>query len=121
MPEHDKSDAVESIKFVADYLKHLTTLSTGSLLLISTFLEKFFARPLWKPCVIVALSSFLVSVIGAALALTALAAMIEDPLDYFSDSGLAFGFGLIATWAGFLVGIISFAAFAIKNLIQFSN
>ena len=34
---------IEEIKFLADYVKHLTTLSTGSILIVATFLEKLFA------------------------------------------------------------------------------
>ena len=44
----------ESWKLQYDIYKHLTTLSTGSILLLITFLEKLFARPIWKWLVIVA-------------------------------------------------------------------
>lgn len=111
------------MKFWADYIKHLTTLSTGSVLLISTFLEQFFTRPLWKPCVAVALSAFLLSVIGAIIAYTSMAWVSirwdDDPTEHWGNTsaGNVASGGLYVAWIGFLTGIISFAAFAIRNLL----
>jgi hypothetical protein len=47
-----------------DYLKHLTTLNTGSILIVATFLEKLFEQPKWNVLVGVSLVSFIVSIIG---------------------------------------------------------
>jgi hypothetical protein len=39
---------IERYKSIAEYLRHITALSTGSIVLISTFLEKLFPQPQWK-------------------------------------------------------------------------
>ena len=43
MSENLKPDDV--LKIFVDYLKHLTSLSTGSILLVATFRDKFFKQP----------------------------------------------------------------------------
>ena len=48
---YDRGGEAEFRKLWSDYLKHLTTLSTGSILLIATFLEKLFSQPRWKAAV----------------------------------------------------------------------
>jgi hypothetical protein len=64
---------LESAKFWADYLKHTTTLSSGSILLIPTFLEKLFAHPHWKASVVVSLLGLLSSLLGSVGAFTYIA------------------------------------------------
>lgn len=58
----------DQFKALCDYLKHIATLSAGSILLIATMLEKMFAQPhgrSWIACAMVAfLSSLIASAIG---------------------------------------------------------
>ena len=61
----NKSEQVEYIKALLEYLKHLTTLSTGSIVLTTTFLEKLFQNPLWKTAVVVSLIGFMTSIISS--------------------------------------------------------
>lgn len=118
-----KPETIESMKFWADFLKHLTTLSTGSILLIGTFLEKLFARPAWKAAVIVALSGFLVSVIGSVLSFSALVVWSpnwdDDAKDHWGNrpEGTIAGIGIWIAWIGFLAGIVSLTLFTVKNLL----
>ena len=63
MPKLD----IEHTKLFNDYIKHLNTLSTGSILLLVTFLEKIFTNPHYKWLVIVSLICFLLSVIGGVI------------------------------------------------------
>jgi hypothetical protein len=46
-----------------DYLKHLTTLATGSIVLLATFAEKFPAASSWRLLLRVAMAAFLLSVL----------------------------------------------------------
>src|SRR5689334_1487014 len=48
-----------------DYLKHITTLSTGSIVLLATFAEKFPKDAAWRPLLGVAMGGFLASVLAA--------------------------------------------------------
>lgn len=112
---------LETAKLWSEYLKHLTTLSTGSILLVATFLEKVFAHPQWKWAVVTAITGFLISVIGSVLALTMLALNIEmwdeggDP-NYTSGDRVG-RTALYLSWSGFAIGIVSVASFSVKNIL----
>lgn len=98
------------------YFRHLSTLSTGSIIIIAAFLEKVFTEPAWIFLVKISISGFLLSVVCSVIAYTLLigsADAVETP------PGLADGVGvaaLLLTWLGFLVGISTLAVFAIKNI-----
>ena len=109
----EKKDA-EVTKICIDYLKHLTTLSTGSLILIVTFIEKIFLHPEWKVLVAVAIGALLVSIVSAVLAMTAFVGAIHYPPE--GSLKLLGASGLVGTWLGFLVGMTSLTVFAIRNL-----
>jgi hypothetical protein len=109
---------LESYRAERDFYKHLTTLSTASVVLIATFLVRVFPNPEWKELVNVSLSGFAVSVVGCAV-MYALAVLDTDselslhkqmPTRWVSWLPITAGLG------GFFVGIATLAAFAIHNL-----
>ncbi|HEX3534085.1 MAG TPA: hypothetical protein VHT23_07675 [Gemmatimonadaceae bacterium] len=109
---------LESYRAERDFYKHLTTLSTASVVLIATFLVKVFPNPEWQDLVNVSLSGFAVSVVGCAV-MYALAVLDTDselslhkqmPTRWVSWLPITAGLG------GFFVGIATLAAFAIHNL-----
>jgi hypothetical protein len=110
---------LEQTKAYIEYLKHLTTLSTGSILLIATFLEKLFSRPLWKTAVVISIAGFIISVLASITVYSIILENEFDP-DYhlsLSWTSLLYLVGLLVVWGGFLIGVISLAAFTIRNLI----
>ena len=114
----DQSEYREQIKLYVEYLRHLTTLSTGSIVLIVTFLERLFSKPLWKVAVVISLVGFMVSVLASIVVYTV---TIWFPSENFRKSNrLAgiHGLGIIFTWAGFLIGILCLGIFALRNLMQ---
>ena len=109
---------LESYRAERDFYKHLTTLSTASVVLIATFLVRVFPDPEWRELVNVSLSGFAVSVVGCAV-MYALAVLDTDselslhkqmPTRWVSWLPITAGLG------GFFVGIATLAAFAIHNL-----
>jgi hypothetical protein len=50
-------------KYVADFHKHLTTLSTGTLVLLSSFVDKLFHTPKWKALVVVTMLGLLSTIV----------------------------------------------------------
>ena len=66
-------DAVEGEKIFEDFYKHLTTLNTGAILLLSTVLEKAYVNPQAKIFIAISLACFIISIItsSAAILLTA--------------------------------------------------
>jgi hypothetical protein len=109
---------LESYRAERDFYKHLTSLSTASVILIATFLEKAFPDPEWSGLVNVSLGAFAVSVVGCAI-MYALAVLDTDselslhkqmPTRWVSWLPITAGLG------GFFLGIAALAAFAMHNL-----
>jgi hypothetical protein len=105
----------EGRKLVYDAIKHLTTLSTGSILLLVAFLEKFFKEPEWKGLVAASLICFILSTIGSFIAMLVLSSAVKkygnvDELEVNVGAG-AMLFSIIS----FIIGIICFVVFALKN------
>ena len=109
---------LESYRAERDFYKHLTTLSTASVILIATFLEKVFPNPEWKELVNISLSGFAVSVVGCAVmyALAVLDTDSELSLHAQMPTRWVGWLPITAGLGGFFVGIASLAAFAIHNL-----
>jgi hypothetical protein len=111
----------EWAKFWVEYFKHLTTLSTGSILLVVTFLEKLSSQPHWKWAVVAAILALLLSVLGSVAAFTVVALNVDswdtddDPREQFGEKIARLS--LYTAWGGFGVGMISLALFAIRNLL----
>jgi DMSO/TMAO reductase YedYZ heme-binding membrane subunit len=101
-----------------EYLKHLTTVSTGAILLLVAFLEKIFKQPEYKPAIAVSLVSFLVSIMLCAMAQTSI---IEKASEKKNESwrdkvqNLTVTLCLLALLC-FIVGMISLVIFGLKNL-----
>ena len=111
---------LEFYKFVADYLKHITTLATGSIVLVVTFLEKVFPSPVAKPAVMVALVAFTICVVGTTAIFTILIGF-ESPRH--SDETPAWAqivavFFFSTTLVAFLVGIVALTVFGVMNLLK---
>ena len=108
---------IERYKALLDYSKQLTTLSTGSIVLIAGFIEKAFPSPEWETLTVLSLVAFMVSIISAVIAHTM---FIFDFPPHKSEQevwvAIFGGGGLVFAWTGFLVGIVCLAIFAAKNL-----
>ncbi|WP_462156315.1 hypothetical protein [Pseudoalteromonas piscicida] len=110
--ENDKKiENVELLKLSFDWCKHISTLSTGSILLMVSFLEKLSQQPSWKLLLPVALISFVCAILGTLG--VQLEHLIEAEYKEPTTFGIVAGF---ATLFGFLIGIIALAAFGVKNL-----
>jgi len=109
-----KDPFTEGLKLQYDFFKHLTTLSTGTILLLVTLIEKLFITPEWKLLVPIALSSLLVTVISSLYNMVTISSAIEiDEVDEEDEYSLYKTF-LVAA-GSFLIGLISIAVFVGKN------
>jgi hypothetical protein len=104
----------ERAKLLHDYFKHLTTISTGSLVFLVTFHDKFKDGTWGLRWFAATLIAFLVCIVGSVLAQTAY-------IWYASSEPRAFGKfgyvgGLFASWIGFLGGVAFLVIFAITRL-----
>lgn len=109
-------DRVERMKLLYDLNKHLTTLSTGSLLLMAGLFGQVFKTPTWKPlaagafvlftgCVV----AYLFAMFGFAMYSRETFQTVDDPVDFGAK---AFFVAMFL----FILAIIAFAVFAFKNL-----
>jgi hypothetical protein len=115
LTQEQKEARREGQKLLYDAFKHLTTLSTGSILLLITFLEKF-TEPQWRPLIAVSLLGFTACTVlafGTMLVLSDSVFKIAEETESGSRIG-AMGFTL--SLASFLIGIASLVVFALKNL-----
>ena len=112
----DKPNRTEHYKVVFDYLKHITTLSTGSILLMATFVDKLFVSSEWKILAKFSISGFMICILAATLSYTL--AIIDLRLSVKSNEFLdvLLGFAIITIWFSFLLGVFSLAIFAWINI-----
>jgi len=111
----DEKKIAEEAKVVHDYYKHLTTLSSGSILIVVTFLEKLTSSPEWQFLVGLSIIAFMVTIVSCVFV-----SVYTIETMHYKDEGSWFavftGLAVIAAWVGFLVGMISLGIFALKNL-----
>lgn len=109
-PNPSISDA-DLLKLSFEWCKHIATLSTGSTLLMVTFLEKLNKQPDCKILLPIALVSFVAATLGT----------LGVQLDLMLN-GRAGGSAL-GTWSAplslvaFFVGIVALTAFGLVNLV----
>lgn len=106
----------QSWKLQYDIYKHLTTLSTGSILLLITFLDKLFAQPVWKGLVVVALCCLFASILTSFVVMNLMASQVREmEVDQrFVARNLTV---IILALSTFSLGIVSLIIFAVKNLM----
>jgi hypothetical protein len=116
MEQEKINQYIETQKIVFDYIKHITTLDTGSIVLLSTLLENIFPNANWKPLIVVVFAGFSISIGSLTLCGFGIIRSIRTPESI--GTGLVrfttytFILGLLA----FLVGLVSLAIFTILNL-----
>jgi len=118
----EKSWNIELIKLMYDYIKHITTLCTGSILIVVAFNERLAIQPSWKGLLKTSLVLFIVSIVSASITLLGLS-VLSDP--EFVRSGSKEGLwgeskvltiAFIMTWTSFVLGLLSLVTFGFKNL-----
>ena len=108
---------IERYKSLFDYIKHLTTLSTGSVVVLATFLEKIFQTPQWKQLAAISIFCFTASVIASIITYTFyfLSFPTGKPVPIWA--GTTGTYSLIITWISFIAGVILWTIFTMKNMI----
>ena len=117
-PDDVNWSEIEIYRIEFDYLKHLTTICTGSILLVVAFLEKLFNKPEWKCSVAIALVAFLLSIILCAFAQLLIIEKVSERKNInhrktIQNWTIAF---LLSALASYVLGIFFLAAFGLKNL-----
>jgi hypothetical protein len=113
--EFEQKAIQESLKLRYDIYKHLTTLCTGSILLLISFLDKIFERPVWKGFVIAALCLFLISTLASLFVMHVIASTVQY-METHNKYGKRDAAVIVIALISFLLGIVSLIFFAAKNL-----
>ena len=106
----------EGSKLYYDVMKHLTTLSTGSILLLVTFLEKLFVNPKWRLLIAVTLVFFILSIITGFMSMIHSAYFIRKLGNVDEDIKRADKRIFYFSAFSFILAIICLAVFALRNL-----
>jgi hypothetical protein len=108
----------EGMKLFYDLFKHMTTVCTGSILILITFLEKLFSNPVWKSLVGYAFGGFILSILTSLILMVYISNLIRN----FGHSGdvieTIMSIIAIIVVVSFLFAIVCLAVFAMKNLYQ---
>jgi hypothetical protein len=107
---------LERVKCSIDYVKHLTTLSTGALILVSAFSEKLFPHPRYGFLITLMVIGFLAAILGAVTIHTLLLASFPPRKSQTPWEEKLMGFCTTVAWLGFLGGCISLGVFAWANV-----
>jgi len=105
-------------KFIADYLKHITTLATGSIVVIATFYESVFSCAQHNFLAIVSLVAFVICIVSATVIYTILM-YFQSPDDYDVTPDWAKYIAAVCLFIvliAFLTGIVSLTVFGVLNL-----
>jgi hypothetical protein len=116
-----KSKYLEAGKLYSEYLKHITTLAAGSLILLTTLIEKIFSQYDYKWALVVSLVSLLISIISSVVSFTALAISYQfweegdTPQRWLDDTA---GVSFLLSFLSFAVGMLFLGVFSITNFIK---
>ena len=107
----------EHAKAIFEYLKHLSTLTTGSILLITTFLEKLFKSPQWPWLVGLAVGSLFLCLVSCTATYSVLLSKFPRNDRVLTASSLSrleiflYAGGMWVAWFTLLLGIGAIALF----------
>lgn len=103
-----------------DYLKHLTTISTGSVVIIVTFAEKFAENKLWGWLFPASILSFLTALVSAIICMFFVLSEKVDSLYTFKEDTIDTIVAIIflITLGTIILGVLFLVIFAIRNYIN---
>jgi hypothetical protein len=113
-PSMSERQPDEQLKLAYDLFKHLTTLNTGSVLLLLTFFERFSKEPEWRFLIGTSLFLFLVSLVSSLLAMYLLMGVSHDEDGFQIAHAIGWRVYLTAV-AGFFLALAAMGLFALKN------
>jgi hypothetical protein len=98
-------------------LKHLTTIDTGAIFLLAVLMEKVFVSPEWKfliPCSFILLT---LSILACIYLMFWNSIASEDNIGTLNRTGFScYLFAILMAFWFFVLGIIAFTVFAVKNI-----
>jgi hypothetical protein len=114
--QHDAVSYIEVQKAWMDYLKHVTTLSTGSIVVVATFLDKSktYAHSF---LVVASLAALILSTVALTFSGFGVMASMRTPGEPAEGVRRLTASGFVVGLFAFIVGIICLAVFTIANFV----
>ena|SRR2546425_10985848 len=109
--EDDKA-RTEGAKLMFESIKHLTTLSTGSILVLVALLEKVFKNPHWKALMVIAFACFTLSMLASVRLMVFLSGHVGRRGESMQPG---IPFYVTGIWS-FFVAVVCFVLFVVRNL-----
>ncbi len=107
----------EQYKALFDHIKHIATLSTGTILILFALLQNFVKQPIARDLAKASVVSFLLSIVAGAILFGILALRFPrrgaDPLSKPERDVITTM--MLLAWASFVVGIVCLGVFFLMN------
>jgi hypothetical protein len=111
---------LSGLNLTFDYIKHITTLSTGLIVIIATLLEKVFTKPKYKFLIVLCILALGLSLVGSLIYLGQLSTwLMYHSIFNWPESELSVGFWLSVY--GFYGALALFIIFTLLNFGFGSN
>ena len=110
--------AVAGQRMMYDTFKHLTTLSTGSILLLATFLRDVFKAPEWSSLIGIVFVMFIISMTSSIVVMIMIGAIGAISVGNSKEDNVGItvlSVSSVTTAGSFLVGMIILVVFVMKN------
>jgi uncharacterized membrane protein len=110
-----KEYLLKRVELDTNYIKHIQTISTASIVLLVTLLEKLFQNPEWKFLVGVSLVGFMITIVAGVVSFTT--ELAKTSYKGISSKGeLLDAIATAVMWLCFIISMISLVVFGLKNL-----
>ena len=115
--EQRHRDRINGFKLYFDLLKQVTTLATGSAILVATLVDRLFHDPKAKVLIATSLVGFLIALGFAVFGMAGYAAKVRhsNPRSFEEVRDMGSTSTAVAL-SGFVIGVASLALFAVFNL-----
>ena len=118
IPKSDNVDwFLESQKIAYDTSKHITTLSSGTVVVLATFIKDVFKTPEWVILIPFIFGFLIVAIVGNVLSMIMIFNVIKSKSPLIDHPSIV---GQIIAWSGFtgfVGGYVLLSVFAIKNFM----
>jgi hypothetical protein len=108
---------LEEQKLAFEFVKHMTTLATGTIVLLATFLRDLFGHPEWRGLIPLTFASFIVATIALSGAAFGLLQSIRHAEAVPSAVRSFTGVSALTGMASLVTGLLLLSVFAIKNWV----
>ena len=108
---------LEEQKLAFELVKHIATLSTGTIVLLATLLKDVFEEPRWRGLIPVVFASLAISLVALTFTALGLMSSVRNPGSVSPAQRRLTGGTMLAGVGGFLLGLLVLAVFATRNWV----